>query len=104
MTDEYKLIFDKEFKKKYRKLDKSLQIEGDKKIKRLKISPKEVGKPLRYLNNLFELHLRVYRIFYLVEGHKVRVLLLGVEHKDECDKYLRKLTSEKIKQLSQENL
>jgi len=100
----YELIFDKEFSKKFRKLDNSLQIEGEKKIKRLKENPREIGKPLKYLPNLFELHLRMYRIFYVIEEHKVRVLLLTVEHKNETDKYLRQLTSDKIKELSQENL
>ena len=100
---EYKLIFDKQFNKKFRKLDTPLQIEGKKKIKRLKENPKEIGKPLKYFPNLFELHLRMYRIFYVVEEHQVRVLLLTVEHKDETDKYLRQLTSDKIKQLSFEN-
>ncbi len=97
---EYKLIFDKQFK---RKLDNSLQIEGEKKIRRLKFNPREVGKPLKYLPNLFELHLRMYRIFYAVQEYQVKVLLLTVEHKDETDKYLRQLTAEKIKGLSQEN-
>ena len=100
----YELIFDKEFSKKFRKLDNSLQIEGEKKIKRLNESPREIGKPLKYLSNLYELHLRMYRIFYVVEEHKVRVLLLTVEHKNETDKYLRQLTSERIKELSEENL
>ena len=99
----YELIFDKEFTKKFRKLDNSLQIEGEKKIKRLKDNPKEIGKPLKYMSNLFELHLRMYRIFYIVEQNKVRVLLLTVEHKDETDKYLRQLTSTRIKELSNEN-
>lgn len=104
MNKEYKLIFDKEFTKKFRKLDNSLQIEGKKKIKRLKEHPREIGKPLKYLSNLFELHLRMYRIFYVVEDYQVRVLLLSIEHKDECDKYLKQLTTDKIKQLSFENL
>lgn len=103
MTKEYILIFDKEFKKKFRKLDNSIQIEGEKKIEKLKISPKEIGKPLKYISNLFELHIRMYRIFYVVRDNQVRVLLLTVEHKDKTDKYLRRLTSDKIKQLFDEN-
>jgi len=76
-----------------------LQIEYEKKIKRLKENPKEIGKPLKYFPNLFELHLRMYRIFYVVEDFKVRILLLTIEHKDECNKYLRQLSLDKIKQL-----
>jgi len=100
----YRLIFDKQFEKRFRKLDKSLQIEGEKKIKRLKINPRDIGKPLKYLPNLYELHLRMYRIFYTVHDYEIKVLFLTVEHKDECDKFLKQLTSEKIKQLSEENL
>jgi len=103
MPKEYILIFDREFNKKFRKLDKSFQIEGEKKIKRLRENPREIGKPLKYFSNLYELYVRMYRIFYVVEDYNVRVLLLSVEHKDETDKYLRNLTTEKIKQLLEEN-
>ena len=103
MAEEYKLIFDKQFEKKFRKLDKSLQREGEKKIKRLKTNPRDIGKPLKYFSNLYELHLQVYRIFYVIEDNQVRILFLSVEHKDECDKYLKQLTSNKIKQLFEGN-
>jgi len=85
------------------KLDKSLQIEGEKKIKRLKENPREIGRSLKYFRNLYELYVRMYRIFYVIEDYKVRVLLLSVEHKDETDKYLRNLTTQRIKQLLEEN-
>ena len=49
----YTLIFDKQFARDYRKLDKSLQIEGDKKLKRLKDNPKDIGKPLKFLPKLY---------------------------------------------------
>ena len=104
MSEEYELIFDKQFERKYRKLDRSLQKEGDKKIKRLKENPKQQGKPLKFFANLFELHLRKYRIFYVVQEYKVKVLFIGVEHKDECDKFLKQLTSEKINELIGVNL
>jgi hypothetical protein len=39
----------------------------------------------------------MYRIFYVVEENKVKVLVLALEHKDETDKYLRQLTGEDIK-------
>ncbi len=100
---EYSLLFDKEFVREYRKLDKSLQIEGDKKLKRLKSNPREIGKPLRFFPNLYELYLRMYRIYYVVEEEEVKVLLLSVLHKDEQDKFLRSLTKEKIKRIIEEN-
>ena len=100
---EYNLLFDKNFVKEYRKLDKSIQIEGDKKLIRLKINPREIGKPLKFLPNLYELHLRVYRIYYFIEETKVKVLLLSVLHKDEQDKFLRSLTKERIKKILEEN-
>lgn len=81
-----------------------MQIEGDKKLIRLKENPKEIGKPLKFFPNLYELHLRMYRIYYVVEESEVRVLVLSVEHKDEQDKYLRSLSLEKIKRLLEENL
>src|SRR3990167_2059922 len=99
----YKLLFDKQFVRDYRKLDKSLQIEGDKKLKRLRENPKEIGKPLRFFPNLYELHLRMYRIYYVIQESEVKVLVLSVEHKDEQEKYLRNLTLEKIKRFLEEN-
>jgi len=102
MVIEYKLKFDKKFTKQYRKLDRNIQIEGDKKIKDLKLNPIK-GKKLEYFNSLYELKIRMYRIFYAIDDHKISVLFIGVEHKDECDKYLRGLTNEKIKSLIEEN-
>ena len=100
---EYTLLFDKNFVKEYRKLDKSIQIEGDKKLIRLKTNPEEIGKPLRFFPNLYELHLRMYRIYYFVEEAEIKVLLLSVLHKDEQDKFLRSLTKEKIRRIIEEN-
>lgn len=101
--EEYKLIFDKNFVREYRRLDKSLQIEGDKKILRLKTNPREIGKPLRFFPNLYELHIRMYRIYYIIQEKEVRVLLLSVLHKDEQEKFLRSLTKEIIKKIIEEN-
>lgn len=99
----YTLLFDKQFVRDYRKLDKSLQIEGDKKLKRLKENPMEIGKPLKFFPNLYELYLRMYRIYYVVQESNVKVLVLSVEHKDEQEKYLRSLSLEKIKRFLEEN-
>src|SRR3989338_8968976 len=94
---EYTLLFDKEFVRDYNKLDKSIRDEAEKKILKLKTSPSEIGKPLKYFSNLFELHVRMYRIFYLVEESQVKVLILSIEHKDETYKYLRELSKTGIK-------
>jgi len=99
----YELLFDKEFTRRYKKLDNSLRIEGDKKILKLKENP-NFGKPLKYFSNLFELHLQMYRIFYIVDHNRIKILFIGVEHKDECDKYLKHLTQEKINELIKVNL
>ena len=99
----YQLIFDKEFQKSYRKLDKSLQIQGDKKLLRLKETPYMIGKPLGIFNGLRELYLGSYRIYYFIQNNQIKILLLDVLHKKEQQKYLNQLTPEKIKQLS-ENL
>ena len=99
----YKLLFDKRFERDYRKLDKSLQIEGDKKLLRLKEDPRGMGKPLKFFPNLYEIYLRMYRIYYIVEESEIRVLVLAVEHKDEQEKYLRQLSLEKIKRYFEEN-
>ena len=93
----YTLVFDKEFVRDFDKLDYSIQNEAEKKIKRLKESPKEIGKPLRYFSSLYELHVRMYRIFYVVEESKIKVLILDVRHKDETDKYLRQMNKEIVK-------
>ncbi len=80
-----------------------MQIEGDKKLKRLIENPREIGKPLKFFPNLYELHLRMYRIYYVVQEHEIKVLVLAVEHKDEQNKYLRDLSLDKIKRLLEEN-
>mgnify|MGYP001594463774 FL=1 len=100
---EYELIFDKEFSREYRKLDKSLQIEGDKKLLKLKSNPFEFGKQLKFFPNLYELYLRIYIIFYVIEESQIKVLLLSVLHKDEQDKFLRSLTKDRIKKIIEEN-
>jgi mRNA-degrading endonuclease RelE of RelBE toxin-antitoxin system len=87
----------KEFVKEFNKLDKSIRDEAEKKLAKLKENPKEIGKPLRYFSNLYELHVRMFRIFYVVEESKVKVLILAMEHKDNTDKYLKRLTKENIK-------
>jgi len=102
-SNTYKILFDKQFVKEYRKLNKSLQIEGDKKLKRLRENPKEIGKPLKFFPNLYELYLRMYRIYYVIRESEVKVLVLSVEHKDEQERYLRSLTLEKIKRLLEKN-
>lgn len=100
----YTLIFDKQFTRDYRKLDRSLQIEGDKKLKRLKVNPRDIGKPLKYLPNLYELHLQSYRIYYIFDGLNNRVLVLAIGHKDEQYKYLRSLSVETLRRFIEENL
>lgn len=97
MQKEYTLIFDKGFVRDFNKLDHSIRIEAEKKIRKLKENPNEIGKPLKYFSNLFELHVRMYRIFYVVEEAKVKVLILALEHKDNTDSYLRHLNKEDIK-------
>ncbi len=99
----YTLLFDREFFKDYKKLDNSIRIEAEKKLKQLKENPGEVGKPLKYFQNLYELHVRMYRIFYVIEESRIKVLVIAIEHKDNADKYLRKLTKEKISQKLSEN-
>lgn len=99
----YRLVFDKEFVRYYRKLDNSLQIEGDKKIEKLKYNPREIGKPLKFFSNLYELHLRMYRIYYIIDESEVKVLLIDVEHKNKQDNFLRSLTREKIQKFLMEN-
>jgi len=96
---EYTLVFDREFARDFEKLDNSIKQEAEKKIRKLKVNPKEIGKPLKYFPNLFELHVRMYRIFYVIEETKVKVLILALEHKDETDKYLRDLDGEDIKEM-----
>lgn len=95
---EYELKFSKEFEKEFERLDNSIKEEAWKKISRLKESPKAIGKHLKYLG-LWELHVRMFRIFYIIEDNKIKLLILSIKHKDECDKYIKGLSVEKIKQL-----
>ncbi len=92
----YELKFARLFDKEFDKLDKSLKDEAWKKLERLKYNP-NIGKHLNYLN-LWELHIRMFRIFYIINNNEVKILLLSIKHKDDCDKYVRGLTIEQIKQ------
>lgn len=94
---DYIILFDREFVKEYDKLDNSIKIEAEKKLKRLKENPHEFGKPLKYFSNLYELHVRMYRIFYVIEEAQIKILVLAIEHKDNTDRYLKRLTKEEIK-------
>ena len=93
----FELIFSKKFEEEFRKLDNSVRQEAWKKLQRLKENP-QIGKPLKYLN-LWELHVRVFRIFYIIDSNKIKILVLSVRHKDECDKYIRGLSQEDIRHL-----
>jgi len=99
MKIEYTLKFSRGFDKTFSKLDNSIKKEAHKKILKLKEFPKEVGKPLKFFKNLFELHVQMYGIFYVVENYQVNVLILDMIHKNETDKYLKKLNEETIMQL-----
>jgi len=93
----YELKVTKTFEKEFEKLDNSIQQQTWKKIERLKENP-EIGKHLHYLN-LWELHVQMFRVFYIIDNNQIRILLLSIKHKDECDKYVRGLDISKIKQL-----
>lgn len=84
-------------------MDKSLQIEGDKKLKRLADDPKSMGKPLKFFPSLYELHLRMYRIYYVIRESEIKVLVLSIQHKDEQERYLRSLSLEDINRSLEEN-
>jgi mRNA-degrading endonuclease RelE of RelBE toxin-antitoxin system len=93
----HELIFGKKFEDEFSKLDNSIRQDAWKKIQRLKESL-EIGKHLKYLN-LWELHVGVYRIFYVVDNYRKKLSLLSVKHKDECEKYVRGLSFEDINRL-----
>ncbi|MBS3099050.1 type II toxin-antitoxin system RelE/ParE family toxin [Candidatus Pacearchaeota archaeon] len=95
---EYVLILSKKFEKEFERLDNSIKNEAWKKIERLKNNPENTGKHLRHLN-LWELKIRMYRVFYFIDKSQIRILLLSVKHKDETDKYVRGLSLDEIKQL-----
>jgi mRNA-degrading endonuclease RelE of RelBE toxin-antitoxin system len=99
----YQIRFDKKFTREYRKIDRSLQIEGDKKLKRLKEDPENIGKPLKYFTNLYELHLQSFRIYYIVDKVDFLVFVLTIRHKNEQDKFLRNIKIEDIKKIIEEN-
>jgi len=95
---EYELKFSKEFEKEFEKIGNPIRQEAWKKILRLKENPTLIGKHLRYLD-LWELHVQMFRIFYVIDENKIKLLMLSIKHKDDCDKYVRGLSPEKIKQL-----
>ena len=93
---EYTLIFGKQFDKEFNKLDNSLKQQLWKKLERLKENP-ESGKHLRHLN-IWEIKVEMYRTFYIIDKNQIRVVLLSIQHKDDCDKYVRGLSMNEIRQ------
>lgn len=92
----YELKFGKLFDKEFKKIDSSVKDQAWKKMERLKENPKEIGKHLKYLN-LWELHVKMFRIFYVIDDNEIRVLLLSMKHKDECDRFVRGLSLDEIR-------
>lgn len=86
----YTLLFSKLFSKEFEKIDNSIQKEAWKKLERLK-EDYNIGKHLHYIN-LWELHIQMFRIFYIIKEEKSQILLLSIKHKDDCEKYVKGLT------------
>jgi|SRR3989338_3522235 len=86
----YTLRFGKKFDREYKKLDKSISEQLNKKLSNLKEDPKRIGKPLLYTKpTIWEIKVEMFRIFYGIDQNKGEVYLLSVKHKDECNKYIR---------------
>lgn len=75
----FELIFDKKFKKRYDKLDKSIQIQIKNKLLKLKVNP-ELGKHLLYLD-LWSLRINKYRIIYKIKNDSLLIFILTLEHR-----------------------
>ena len=77
-----KLIFDSDFKKKFKKIkNKDLKSKIIKQVEKIKEYP-EIGKPMRYTRKgTRELYIPPFRLSYATEGEVIYIL--DLYHKDE---------------------
>jgi len=81
----YKVIFIEDVYKDLQKLDKSLQIEILKVIKKLEENP-YLGKPLKgNLKNFYKIYVfrKKYRIVYTLEENNLIILIVGIGKRDK---------------------
>ena len=77
----YKIIFQKQAEKFFRKLDKNEQEQVAKKINELSNNPK-LGKPLvEKLAGLWSLRIGNYRAIYAIKNEELIVLVLKLGHR-----------------------
>ena len=88
MTEQKFIINETEtYKRDLKKLDKSIILQIEKKVDKLKENV-FLGKPQKYIKNLWALHVGKYRIFYTIEEKSVVLLfiwMLTVFHKKDLD-------------------
>ncbi len=73
-----------------KKLGEHLIYRLDKRIRKLRESPKIYGKPLRYpLAGIWELYFeKCYRVLYKIDEEDKIVYIVGLKHKDEMRKLI----------------
>ena len=72
----YELVFTKEFLELAGKLDKSIRLEVDRAVGKIKEKP-EMGKPLHGAAGLFSERVKNFRIVYLLENGKIYLVKVG---------------------------
>ncbi len=81
MGMKYNLILSNKFDKEFSQLDRKLQdrvVEG---LKEIKENPYE-GKPLKgKLKEMFSWRVGKYRILYQIQGDKLLIIVINVEHR-----------------------
>lgn len=86
---DYKIFISEEFDKDFQGLDRSLQIQIEKKIEQLKTNP-YAGKPLGY-KFFREKYVGSYRFYYLIYEEYVVVFVIALSDKKEQQKAIDKI-------------
>ncbi|MBI5159397.1 type II toxin-antitoxin system RelE/ParE family toxin [Candidatus Micrarchaeota archaeon] len=73
---DYELVFSDSFRKAITKLDKSVRLEVDRALDKIRARP-EGGKPLHGVPNLFSERVGSFRIVYLLRGNVIYFVKIG---------------------------
>lgn len=83
MVNTITIFYDKNFKKSFKKLDKSFKLKVKKHIIKIVNNP-EIGKPMKYSRkNTRELYISPFRLSYYYSRDENKLIFLDIYHKDK---------------------
>lgn len=85
----YKLVFETQALKEWKKLDHSIREQFKKKLAKVLENPKIPANKLREIPNGYKIKLRAagYRLIYQVENNEVKVIVLAIGKRERSKAY-----------------